>query len=253
MDFKNKNFLNILLFSIIGFNFSCDPKNECYYYHQVTFPITIYAESDTIQIGDTIHLNVAFSRKLKEVLYSDYVYLPEDFITHNLSIYKIDRSNFELNNTNFPGSVSSFDTNAVIGRFKDIFMNTILNINYILKNDSVFGSFNLIAKDTGTFVFYITDAASYHYNQGLNNYGISLSNTECNQSYWHGLMVNLNTNNNYYIIQKHHVHFDTTKFWYYNLNSSNPYNTGDPNNKNSMTEMKKNLEFGTFSVVVKNN
>jgi hypothetical protein len=64
-------------------------------------------------------------------------------------------------------------------------------------------------------------------------------------------MVNQNVNNNYYIIEKRQVHFDTTKFWYYNLNASNPYNTSDPNNKNSMTDFKKNLQFGTFSVVVK--
>ncbi len=247
---KTKNWVIILLIFPLGLLLNnCGVKDTCYYYHQVTFPISISAKSDTINIGDTVKIDMAFSRTLKEELTEDYLFLPEEFIDHYISIVKIDRDYVDLISTYSTGGVSSFDTLSLVGQLSYDFINFNRHFRYKITSDSVFGSFRFIAKDTGTFVFDLVDAAYYRFQGSLRKQGITLCNTECNEQYWHGFMKNLNTNNNYYIIQKRHVYFDTTRFHYFD--QTVPYNPTDPNHKNNVNDFKKNLQYGTFSVVVK--
>lgn len=228
----------------------CGVKDTCFYYHQVTFPITISAKSDTINIGDTVKIDMAFSRRLKEELESDFLFLPVDFIDHNIIIMKIDTSFVDLTNVNSTGGVASFDTLSIVGQLKDNFLNQIRRFSYNITSDSVFGSFRFIARDTGTFVFCLSDGAFYKYfYHDMDDLGISLIETECYEKYWHGFMKNLNANNNYYIIQKRNVYYDTTHMYYFD--QTVPYKPKDPNHKNSINDFKKNLQYGTFSVVVK--
>ncbi len=243
---KTVYLISIILMTIIFT--SCDPKNSCYVYHQVTFPINLYAKSDTIHLGDTVSLEVAFPRKLKEELYEEYIYLPEDFIKHNLSIVKIDKDTVQLNSTTSTGAISSFKSFSIVGNLTDVFINYNQLFTYLLKNDSVFGSFKFIAQDTGTFVFYLIDFAYYKYRSDL---PYSLSNTDCFEEYWPGLMLNKNEDNNFYIIKKHHVFFDTTMAMYFDRDYSGPEYANNPNVKNGPNDNRKNLRYGTFSVVVR--
>lgn len=229
---------------IVLFFSNCDPNDYCILYHQVEIPVNIYAANDTIHIGDTISLDIAFSRSLKEILYPDHIFLPDKLLKSGISIYKIDSNNIKLLLYNTMGINNSFDTLSIIGSFTNSRI-----INYEITNDSVFGKFRFIAKDTGTFVFVLNDGLL---NSAASIEELSISfgtSTECSEMYLPCLFKNSNINNNFYIIQQRQVHFDSTLVRYYDGNIAR--NISDPNNKNSVNDDKRNLEFGTFSVVVK--
>lgn len=244
--------LGIFIISLLTI-FSCKPKKNCNVFYQVHFPFNLHAKSDTISIGDTVYLDVNLSRNFKEVLSGNNLYLPEEFIKHNIAIFKLDKDSVNLDDISSTGGLSDFNSLSLIGSLGPNFHNWERLANYIFTKDSAVGSYRFIAKDTGTFVFYLSDAAYYNYHSPLSKYNISFGNIDCTESYWHGLFVNDNIDNNYYIIQKRHAFFDTTSFKYYNFNDPN-YDLSDrynPNNKNFVNDQKQNLKLGTFSVVVK--
>jgi hypothetical protein len=251
MDFNKTKFVYLFIMGVLItpiINSSCGNKDNCFVYHQVTFPFNMYAKSDTISLGDTVSIELAFPRRLKEVLYDDYLYLPKDFFRHVVSIIKIDKDSIELNNLqSSTGDIFDFNAIALVGELSYTFGSYNQHIDYLITEDSVFGDFKFIALDTGTYVFYLSDFAYYNFRDDL---PYALSNTECYESYWHGLMLNENPDNNYYIIKKHQVHFDTLHVQYFDVTQDGVHDLNNPNARHSVNDDKKNLRYGTFSVVV---
>jgi len=244
MTFKN-NKLKTLLFTIIiiAFAMGCEEKH-CYNDYQATFPFNMYAKSDTINIGDTISLKVRFTRAIFNQAPSEDFYLPDEFVEHDLNIVILDHDSVDLNSIYSTGGYSSFEIVNNIGHLGGAYFNSLVEINYEITHDSAFGDFQLIARDTGVFVFTIHDHAFYRYkNELTQNYDITIGHSQCYEYYWHGLFLNQNENNNYYIIQKNNAFNHLEHFEYF-----------DPDNrmnKNSINDRKHDLEFGSFSVVVR--
>jgi len=218
-------------------------EKQCYKYYQASFPINMYAKSDTINIGDTIFLKVKFSRAMINQAPSEDFYLTDEFIEHNLDIVLLDHDSVRLDGINTTGAYNNFDIVNNIGHLGDAYYNSIVEINYQITHDSAFGDFQLIARDTGVFVFRIYDAASFRYHNRMSDYGLTLGNQKCNEYYWHGLFTNQNTSNNFYIIQDNNA---------YTVTKLNTYFDPDNRmNKNSTNDRQYDLEFGSFSVVVR--
>ena len=241
MSFKNIKFI-ILSITIIIIAFAMGCEKQCYKYYQASFPINMYAKSDTINIGDTIFLKARFSRLIVNQAESGNFYLTDEFFYHNLNIVLLDRDSVDLMSIYSTGAYNSFDIFNKTGYFGEVYGNSLVKINYKTVNDSAIVDLQLIAKDTGVFVFMLVDQAAYRFGVlPISNKGnYTLGNSDCLEYYWHGLFINENTNNNYYLIKEHNAYIEDTT----------PYLTPDDRNKSSK-DRQHDLEFGSFSVVVR--
>jgi len=243
MTIKNNKLAALSILSVIVLLATGCKINNCEKYYQASFPINMYANSDTISIGDTISLKVRFSRAMVNQAPSDDFILTDDFIDHELNIALLDHDSMRLNISNSTAANSLFDIVNNVGNFGDTYGNSLLKINYQTTNDSAIVDLQLIAKKTGVFVFMFIDFAASRHTPTISNHdNLTLGHPDCTEFYWHGLFINRNTNTNYYLIQDHNAYIETT---------INTYLDPDNWDKNAANDRQHDLEFGSFSVVVK--
>ena len=100
---------------------------------------------------------------------------------------------------------------------------------------SIFGKYYFIPTDTGTFVFRMIDFLFYQLNSNSKNEYLELDpNSDC-ATLWRFTLFENQKPNNYYIIEKRGVYFDTTHYEY----------------SKAVIDKKYNLKYGSFSVVVR--
>lgn len=256
MTFDNSNFkllTIVFVILIIGGLFSCS-DDPCFKYYQVEYPFKMYSKADTIDIGDTIFLDIAIANPFTNVMSGESIELPPELIEHFIYMTFIDKDSIVLQSIYRTGACSLFSFVCLKGNLENDFGNWFYPMEYIKQGDSLFGQFAFIANNSGTFVFHLSDYAFDKYEPDpLEDYNISLGEAECYEYYWQGLFINNKQDNNFYIIKDHSIHFDTTSFKYWDRNDSNydKVNDHNPNNKNYPNDMKQNLKYGTYSFVVR--
>jgi len=239
---KMKKLIVLFSISFVVSLFSCN-KNYCVERFQYTLNHDMYANNDTINIGDTVFLDIDIPTRLKDELSGEIIQFPDKLLWHAIKITRIDKDSVSLSSIYSTGAILDFDTLLFKGSLAESFHLWSRDINLTYKGGRAIGHFGFIAKSSGTFVFDLFDRSFWTFDDPLSTYDIYLNDHDCTEWYWHSLYINNNTDNNYYIIQQHHVHYDTTTFEYSEYKNEA--------NKNFVLDMKKNLQYGTFSVVVK--
>jgi len=232
----------ILLMIIIVFLFSCGKKQLlCVDEYQFKIPFKMYAKSDTIAIGDTIFLDIAFPVKLENKMNGETVNVPAEYFKHYIDINKItDDSNSLYISAYFStGGLSNFDISAVLGEFStNNNHNFFCDFNYLNENDSIFGKYIFIAKDTGTYIFRMTDYFYYQQKSMRDKNGyveLNLNPNEC-KDHWRLCIFENQMPTNYYIAEKRGAYIFTEPKYDY---------------QDSYTDNLNNFRYGSFSVVVK--
>ena len=248
---RNLFFLSFIFSSLMISSCVDDP---CFTYYQVEYPFEIGSVSDSISIGDTVFFDIAIATSHKNIMGGSNIVLPLELIYHNLNIVRIENDSIDILSSDATPACSSFDYYCKKGALDESYHNYFYPLVYESQNDSLLGSYKFVAKESGTYVFFLYDYAFELYRSDpLGEQNISISDVECLEYYWHGLFLNQNVDNNYYILDEHKARFDTVYFLYYDRNDPNydRSNYHNPNNKNYVNDMKQNLRFGTYSFVVK--
>jgi len=233
-----KNLKIIIALLVFISLFSCGKDPICFDDFQFKIPINIYAKSDTISIGDTVSVDIAFPTILINLINGDKLAVPAKYFVHSISINKItdDSNSLYIDAYYSTGGYNCFNIIPITGSISTAGgYNFFGDLNYINQNDSVYGKFSYIANDTGTFVFTMVDFLFVQLNSNSTNEDLGLNPTNDCKDQWRNTLFENQKPNNYYIIKQRGVYVDSTKFQY----------------PKSVIDKQYNLKYGSFSVVVK--